>query len=268
MASIFVQWAPFCFGSTTRGGISTFVCLEQKPPMDLASFAAGAACVRGQYVPIAENGRSVNRSGTGSSSGLCKPGQRTDIEGMQTLDEVLADAFRRFSRGVADRRSAFRSPALATVGLDGRPQVRTVVLRGFDAAARLVTVHSDLRAAKIAALRADPSAALHVWDDGAQVQVRIDGTATIAAGDDLARAEWARLHEGSRAAYSLQPAPATPVEEPADIPRVDEAAAFAQFAVLRVRVNRLEWLHLAREGQRRASFVWRDDVLEQRWLVP
>lgn len=111
------------------------------------------------------------------------------MAGMQTLDDVLADVFRRLSRGVADRRSAFRSPALATVGPDGRPQVRTVVLRGFDAAARLATVHSDLRAAKIEALRADPAAALHVWDDGAQVQVRIDGTAAISASDELARAE-------------------------------------------------------------------------------
>lgn len=187
---------------------------------------------------------------------------------MQSLDEVLADVFRRLSRGVADRRSAFRSPALATVGPDGRPQVRTVVLRGFDGAARLMTVHSDLRAAKIAALRANSNVALHVWDNGAQIQVRIDGTATISAGDELARAEWARLHAGSRAAYRSQPTPATPVEDPAAIPRVDEDAAFAHFAVLRVRVEHLDWLHLAREGQRRANFTWRRDVPEQRWLTP
>ncbi len=187
---------------------------------------------------------------------------------MQTLDDVLADTFRRLSRGVADRRSAFRSPALATTGPDGRPQVRTVVLRGFDPAARLLTIHSDLRAAKIEALRADPAAALHVWDESAQIQVRIDGTATVSANDDLARTEWARLHGGSRMAYRSQPVPATPVEDPAGIPRVEEAAAFAQFAVLQVRMDRLEWLHLAREGQRRAAFAWRDGVLEQRWLVP
>ncbi len=187
---------------------------------------------------------------------------------MQSLDDVLADAFRRLSRGVADRRSAFRSPALATVGADGWPQVRTVVLRGFDAAVRLVTVHSDLRAAKVTALRSDPAVALHVWDDGAQIQVRLDGIATISAGDELARAEWARLHAGSRAAYRSRPSPASPVADPAEIPRMDEDAAFAQFAVLRIRVDRLDWLHLGREGQRRAGFSWRDDILEQRWLAP
>ncbi len=194
--------------------------------------------------------------------------QETAITNMQSLDEVRADAFRRLSHGVADRRSAFRSPALATVGPDGRPQVRTVVLRGFDPAARLLTVHSDVRAAKVTALRANPGVALHVWDDGAQIQIRIDGTAAVSANDELARAEWARLHEGSRAAYRSQPVPATPVEDPADVPRVDDAAALAQFAVLQIRFDGLEWLHLAREGQRRAAFSWHGDALEQRWLSP
>lgn len=194
--------------------------------------------------------------------------QEDAITNLQNLDEIRTDAFRCWSCGVADRGSAFRSPALATVGPDGRPQVRTVVLRGFDPAARLLTAHSDIRAAKIAALRANPDAALHVWDDDAQVQIRVDGTAAISANDDLARTEWERLHERSRAAYRSKTVPATVVEDPATIPQVNDAAAFAQFAVLRIRFDRMEWLHLAHEGQRRARFVWRDGVLEQHWLAP
>ena len=194
--------------------------------------------------------------------------QENTIINVQSIDDIRADAFRCWSHGVADRGSAFRSPALATVGPDGRPQVRTVVLRGFDPAARVLTVHSDVRAAKIAALRANPNAALHVWDDDAQVQIRVDGIAAISVSDGLARTEWARLHEGSRAAYRSKTMPATAVDDPAAIPQVDDAAAFAQFAVLRIRLDRMEWLHLAHEGQRRAQFVWRDDVLEQHWLAP
>jgi len=57
-----------------------------------------------------------------------------------TLDEIRADAFRLIARGVADRRSPFRTPTLATVGVDGRPRLRTVVLRAFDAAARRIVV--------------------------------------------------------------------------------------------------------------------------------
>ncbi|MBC7799289.1 MAG: pyridoxamine 5'-phosphate oxidase family protein [Gemmatimonadaceae bacterium] len=186
-----------------------------------------------------------------------------------TLDEVRADAFRRLSRGVADRRSPFRSPALATVGLDGHPQVRTVVLRAFDPAARVIVVHSDLRAGKVADLRANPAVALHVWDEGANIQVRAAGHATTLAGD-AAQPEWDRLHEGSRATYTVGPMPGSPVADPAspDTGRLTDPEAFANFAVIRVRIAGLDWLHLARDGHRRARFTWAHAEWQQEWVVP
>ena len=186
-----------------------------------------------------------------------------------TLDDIRADAFRSLSRGVADRRSAFRNPALGTVGLDGRPVVRTVVLRAFDPQARMLTVHSDTRASKINEIKGNPAVTLHVWDPGAQVQVRVDGDASVLAGED-ARSDWARLHAGSRAAYTVRPNPATTLADPAtaDVDRLDEDAAFANFAVLRVLLTGLEWLHLGRDGHRRAMFEWTGEGMMQRWVVP
>lgn len=185
-----------------------------------------------------------------------------------TLDEVRQDTFRLLSRGVADRRSAFRSPALATVGADGWPEVRTVVLRAFDASARVLTVHSDLRAAKIGALKAG-GVALHVWDERAMVQLRMRGRATVVAGEP-ARADWAALHAGSRAAYTVALQPGTVIDDPvrADAERVDEGAAFANFAVVRMELSGFEWLHLAKGGHRRARFVWSGAAWSQDWLVP
>ena len=185
------------------------------------------------------------------------------------LNDVCADAFRLVSRGVADRRSPFRNPTLATVGADGRPRLRTVVLRGFDPAARRVVVHSDLRAAKVVEIGADPRVALHVWDDGNQVQVRLDGVAALQPGD-VARAEWDRLHAGSRETYRVRPVPGSALADPsaADADPVDEGAAFANFAVIAVEVAGMEWLHLARGGHRRASFAWTADGLQADWLVP
>lgn len=186
-----------------------------------------------------------------------------------TLDEVRADAFRSLSRGVADRRSAFRSPALGTVGLDGRPVVRTVVLRAFDAQARTLTVHSDVRAGKISEIKANPAVTLHVWDSSAQVQIRVSGDASMLIGED-ARPDWTRLHVGSRTAYTVRPNPATTLADPAtaDAERLDEDAAFANFAVLRIRLTGLEWLHLGRDGHRRAIFEWTGEDMTQRWVVP
>ena len=186
-----------------------------------------------------------------------------------TLDEVRADTFRLLSRGVADRRSPFRSPTLATAGRDGRPRLRTVVLRAFDPACRRLVVHSDLRAAKVAEIGIDPRVALHIWDDGAQVQVQLAGAATL-QGADVARGEWDRLHPGSRSTYRVRPVPGTPLDDPAspDGDRVEEEAAFANFAVIAVDLTGMEWLHLARDGHRRAAFTWTADGMGARWLVP
>ena len=186
-----------------------------------------------------------------------------------TLDDVRADAFRLIARGVADRRSPFRTPTLATVDAAGRPRLRTVVLRAFDAAARRVTVHSDVRASKIMEARTNPAAALHVWDNGNQVQVRLDGTASVQTGPG-ARAEWDRLHPGSRATYRVRPLPGTALDDPAsaDADQVAEEEAFAHFAVVMVDLTGMEWLHLARDGHRRAAFTWTDGIAQQTWLVP
>lgn len=186
-----------------------------------------------------------------------------------SLQDICADAFRLISRGVADRRSPFRTPTLATLGDDGRPRLRTVVLRAFDPEARQVVIHSDIRAAKVAEIGADPRVALHVWDDGRQIQIRLDGTAASQP-QGVARTEWDRLHAGSRDTYRVRPAPGTALADPAaaDADRVESEAAFANFAVIAVQVNAMEWLHLARDGHRRAAFAWAADGARADWLVP
>lgn len=186
-----------------------------------------------------------------------------------TLDEIRADAFRLVARGVADRRSPFRSPTLATVGVDGGPRLRTVVLRAFDPAARRVVVHSDMRAAKVTEIGRDPRVALHVWDDGNQVQVRLDGIAAVQAGA-AALPDWERLHPGSRTSYRVRQTPGTVQPDPAgaDTDRVEEGEAFANFAVIAVALTGMEWLHLARDGHRRATFTWTDAGQTAAWLVP
>ncbi|MFN3145735.1 MAG: pyridoxamine 5'-phosphate oxidase family protein [Paracoccaceae bacterium] len=122
-----------------------------------------------------------------------------------TLDGHLATAWRLLAEGVAEPQSPARRPVLATTGLDGAPQARTVVLRHADPGAALVEVHTDTQSTKIAELRRDPRAALHVWHPGAEVQLRLSGRVTILTGE-AARAYWPavpllRVYGGARAGH-------------------------------------------------------------------
>jgi hypothetical protein len=187
---------------------------------------------------------------------------------IDNLAEVLADTFRLFSRGVADRRSPFRTPTVATIGPDNAPHARTMVLRAFDAPARRLTLYTDRRAGKIDAIQRTPRVAVHVWDGRRAVQIRLSAVARAHAGDDTARAAWSTVPASARPIYDIDPAPGTEVPAPPPAP-TDSGDAFANFAVLALTFDGLEWLWLDQAGHRRARFTWTSEgLLHAAWLVP
>lgn len=185
------------------------------------------------------------------------------------LGAIRTEAFALLARGVADRRSPFHTPTLATLGLDGAPSARTLVLRGFDAPGRTIRLHSDARSGKCAELARDARCALHLYDAPHQVQLRLEGIATLHRDDAAADAAWAATRPFSRLIYGIAPGPGTPVPAPSAAPAVD-AGARANFAVIHLHFARMEWLWLAAEGHRRARFTWSADGSreEATWLSP
>lgn len=185
-----------------------------------------------------------------------------------SLPETLAQALDALARGVADRHHGFHCPALATIGLDGAPSIRTLVLRGVDAGSRRLRLHSDRRAAKVAELAADGRAALLFYDAGAQLQLRLSGRATLHADDAIADGAWAGSREMSRRCYAIAPAPGSAIPAPPAAP-LDSEAGRPHFCVVLFHLETLESLHLAAAGHRRARFAW--DAAGQAtatWLVP
>jgi len=172
-------------------------------------------------------------------------------------------------RGAADRRSAFHTPTIATIGLDGRPTLRTVVLRACDTQSRCLRFHTDARSDKIAELKANPRAAMHFYDAGAKIQLRLDvklDMLTGAARDDA----WAKTRPMSRECYQVIQAPGSIVASPElvafDATATDDGAV--HFVPVVAQVEEMEWLYLAARGHRRARFTFTSDTPEASWLVP
>ena len=174
------------------------------------------------------------------------------------LAETRAQAWALLARGVADRRSPFHAPTLATVGLDGRPRARVVILRACDAARAMLRFNTDRRTAKFAELAANPLVALTGYDAGAKIQIRIEGRASLHVDDIVADAAWAAARPFSRICYGTAPAPGTLLETAGDfaLPSGDDeiAAGRENFSAVVIEVEALEWLFLAHAGHRRARF--------------
>lgn len=190
------------------------------------------------------------------------------------LDATLAEVWHCLGVGASARRSAFHHPTIATSGHDGAPRLRTMILRGVEPALRRLRFHTDIRAGKVAEIAANSHAAVHVYDPGMKLQVRMTGLAVISHGDHAARQAWQQSQPMSQACYGTRPAPGTPIGAGGDFalpashsPELAEGEA--NFAVLRITVETMETLYLAHGGHRRAIFAWEGATLiRKEWLAP
>jgi pyridoxamine 5'-phosphate oxidase len=180
----------------------------------------------------------------------------------QQLDTLRDQAWQRLVRGVHDRHAPARHPTLATVSPEGLPNARTVVLRAADKLQGRLEIHTNLHSSKIVDLMAKPVAALHVWDNGSRLQIRVEADVEIAYGADVA-ATWARVPAQSRTAYSSSHRPGHPIP---DALAYDNQPDPAVFAVLHLNVRALDLLHLGLH-HRRARFQ-REDQWAGQWLAP
>lgn len=186
-----------------------------------------------------------------------------------TLEQAERRAWEGLHHGVTRAKHAFHTLSLATVGLDGLPKCRTVVLRHVDEAARALWFHTDNRSPKFGELMRQPAATLLFYDAQAGLQVRAEASVVLHHGDDAARARWTASRPGSRLCYAARVGSSLRVPEPPAAPTTDEGG-FEHFACAECRVRRLEWLDLDHAGHLRAEFLYDADGrrVDAAWLAP
>jgi hypothetical protein len=194
---------------------------------------------------------------------------------LATLDDALIDAVARLQRAARDRRAPMHVPVVGTADGD----LRMMVLRDCADAATLLRFHTDARSPKALAIGSGAPASVLAFDPEAKVQIRLRGTGRIESAGPIADAAWAEASEYARRCYLAEAAPGTPVREPTSgLPaavegvRPDEAQlapARANFAVLLVAPQQLDWLYLAHDGHRRAQFSLNaGGEWQGTWVVP
>jgi len=193
-----------------------------------------------------------------------------------SLPAILQQCWDLLAEGQRLGKSPFHQAVLATATPRG-PSSRYVVLRQVDREHGVLGFHTDCRSEKWAELELEPRVALCFF--GQAVQIRVEGCVKLHTDDAIADLAWKHTGLMSRRTYLVEPAPGTvlagpssglperlskqrPTEEESEVGR-------ARFAVVSVHLQRLEWLSLALEGQRRARFhrtgtaPWTSE-----WLLP
>lgn len=188
------------------------------------------------------------------------------------LDGFRAEGWRCLAEGVANRHSPFHTPSLATVDAEGRPRLRTVVLRASDAGAGTLRFHCDRRSDKAREIAQSGRAALHVYDRATKLQLRLEARASLHVDDAIADAAWAGALAMSRVCYGVEPAPGTalPAGDAYALPDEDPAARIGRenFCAVVLSAERLDLLYLDRRGHRRAVFLCVGGAWSGSWAVP
>ena len=180
----------------------------------------------------------------------------------ETAEGTWARVWATLGMGVADADHPARRPTFATLSPDGWPEARTVVLRSADPEIGAVTVHTDLFSDKIKSLTKTPRAALHVWDEDQQLQIRLQAEVTIQSGA-VTRALWDEIPDHAQQSYGVTPPPGTAIEGSLDYVKAPDPATFA---VLTCRVMHVDAVHLG-AVHRRISFS-RERQWTGQWLSP
>ncbi|KAA9006999.1 pyridoxamine 5'-phosphate oxidase family protein [Histidinibacterium aquaticum] len=177
-----------------------------------------------------------------------------------TTDAMLDAAWAQLDLGAQGPQTGTHWPVLATIDPEGRPQQRTLVLRGADRAAGMLTLMTDADSAKVRELRDRPRASVLTWDAESRLQLRLACTVTLREND---RDVWSGLGETARQNYGKTPPVGTEIAAPLDY---EITPAPGNLAILRLTVESLEVLHLG-ETHRRAVFSRKEDW-RGRWLSP
>ena len=201
--------------------------------------------------------------------------------------EIASQVWLQLQRACVDRHHEWRTPVLASIGLDGSAQARMVVLRRADIGAGRLFFYTDRRSPKVLELSADPSATLVFWSRRLSWQIRARVTIHILDAGPLVDSAWASVSQSPSAGdylsaappgaalrtVSVNPvAPAPPAETASpetppgrvDSQPLDLRSGPHHLAVVCADVVSIDWLELSRAGHRRALLT----TGGPQWLVP
>lgn len=170
-------------------------------------------------------------------------------------ENLVARVWQELIRATKDKRHAWKRPAFASIGLDGNPQVRTIVLRHANQSLSTLDAYTDLRSPKCQEISKCNRAQLAFWSERLSWQLRVSVDASIHRHGDLVDSAWASVSQSkSSKDYLGNQAPGSLMS----LNKIDdefhsEGTPNHHLAVLSFKVISMDWLELGKDLHRRAQ---------------
>lgn len=189
-----------------------------------------------------------------------------DAQSAMPPENLVSRVWQELTRATKDRHHAWRRPSLATIGLDGSPQVRTIVLRHVNQSQLTLEAYTDSRSSKCQEILKSNRAQLVFWSDRLKWQLRVSVYATIEEQGEVVERAWHSIRQASSAKdYLAMQAPGsvlTPLSKEQAL--IFKSPSDHHLAVLRFNVMGMDWLALGKDLHRRA-YINSDGLVTALW---
>ncbi len=192
-----------------------------------------------------------------------------------SLNELEQDCWNRLVTGAIKSRNPFHTPSVATLS-KGEVSMRTVVLRKALPEERELRFHTDVRSIKWDDLMINPAISALFYDADARVQLRIKGTAELHHENDITAKAWETTTLSSRKCYLTLHSPSSFTDsstsglskdiEQEKFTLSESEVGYANFGIVSIRVQSIDWLWLNHSGHRRAFFDYEKESYQ--WMIP
>jgi general stress protein 26 len=186
------------------------------------------------------------------------------IDSEDSLLEIKDTVLQTLNRAGNDRKSAFRFIVLNTI-LNGFPNSRYVVLRKFDKETHELFIYTDFRSNKIAEIKQNEMASVLAYDKQKKFQIKISARTKIHHQDEIAERHWDTL-AGGKEAYNTVGSPGKEVKDLDKAHLMKDEFDSDHFAVLVLKVSKIEALQLDSKGHIRTLFDIDND--HSSFLIP
>lgn len=184
----------------------------------------------------------------------------SDVFFAYDLAKIENEIWQMLMQSVKSYKAPFHSGIVASIE-DGLPQMRTVILRRVDAEFRQLYFHTDVRSPKVAQLKQEPRMSWLFYNPVSRMQLRLQATAVVHYDDEVADYGWERSRLASRLCYTTSSPSGVvlPSPELIDVNRTEVEPelieiAWRNFCVVETTVQKIDWVFLNKEGNRRALF--------------
>lgn len=179
------------------------------------------------------------------------------------LSEIEQACWEMMHAASMNRHAGMRQMVVGTVR-EGKPEIRTVVLRGANKEERRVYFHTDSRKEMFLDMSSGEPISLLVYDQQLRSQIRMKGRPTVHHMDELCKQRWAKTADFSRRSYLQSGVPGLPTDSP-ELPEAlrdfsytleESEVGFNNFVVVECVIESLDWYFAHHQGNRRARFAY------------